>query len=352
MVEAAPAQAPALEEPVGFEALSDDLVLRALLRAPFTTHGTLHIVCHRFKSLLRSDAFRDQRLDFGLAERGVVIAGGRREDRVLADSLMLTNGRWRPIPPMSAARAGACSVIIDNEMWVIGGRNDAHNALATVEIYSPKSNSWRSCTPMSQSHIHAVAGVVGGRLVVATGLFGGVNSARLTPFAEAYTGTAWTPIPHVPHAVNMATACVLNGRLHVIGGVDRNTHQVLEMTEENGLSWSCKAELPASRHGAASVVHEGMIWVMGGQAWGLGGDFRRSASVIKYDAEADTWDTAAPLPSPCSDCRAFSIEGGIFLCGRAHGSYSQCFEYRNGAWSEVAGGDVARYPACGSVLLG
>ena len=35
MVEAPPAQAPALEDPVGFEALSDDLVIRALVRAPF-----------------------------------------------------------------------------------------------------------------------------------------------------------------------------------------------------------------------------------------------------------------------------------------------------------------------------
>ena len=37
-----PAQAPALADLVGFEALSDDLVLRALLRAPFMTHGILH----------------------------------------------------------------------------------------------------------------------------------------------------------------------------------------------------------------------------------------------------------------------------------------------------------------------
>ena len=34
-----PAQAPALEDPVGFEALSDDLVIRALVRAPFS-HGS------------------------------------------------------------------------------------------------------------------------------------------------------------------------------------------------------------------------------------------------------------------------------------------------------------------------
>ena len=39
MVEAPPAQAPALEDPVGFEALSDDLVIRALVRAPFS-HGS------------------------------------------------------------------------------------------------------------------------------------------------------------------------------------------------------------------------------------------------------------------------------------------------------------------------
>ena len=32
-----PAQAPALEDPEGFDTLSDDLVLRACLRAPFTT---------------------------------------------------------------------------------------------------------------------------------------------------------------------------------------------------------------------------------------------------------------------------------------------------------------------------
>ena len=54
MEEARPAQAPALEDPEGFDTLSDDLVLRALLRAPFVCHGTLHAVCQRFKSLLIS----------------------------------------------------------------------------------------------------------------------------------------------------------------------------------------------------------------------------------------------------------------------------------------------------------
>ena len=93
-----PAQAPALEDPEGFDTLSDDLVLRACLRTPFKTHGSLHAVCRRFKSLLRSDDFRKQRLEYGLAEYGVVVAGGVRDDRVRADCWMLSEGRWRSMP--------------------------------------------------------------------------------------------------------------------------------------------------------------------------------------------------------------------------------------------------------------
>ena len=95
-----PAQAPELEDPEGFDTLSDDLVLRACLRVPFVTHGTLAAVCARFKSLLRSDAFGKLRLEYGLAEHGVVVAGGTRLNEALADCWMLTEERWRPIPPM------------------------------------------------------------------------------------------------------------------------------------------------------------------------------------------------------------------------------------------------------------
>ena len=98
------AQAPALEDPEGFDTLGDDLVLRACLRAPFVTHGSLHAVCQRFKSLLRSDDFRKQRLEYGLLEHGVVVAGGGRGGRATADCWMLSEGRWRPIPPMSGPR--------------------------------------------------------------------------------------------------------------------------------------------------------------------------------------------------------------------------------------------------------
>ena len=100
MVEAPPAQAPALEEdPAERFWSNDDLVLRALVRVPFVCHGTLRAASRRVNFLLRSDDFRKQRLDFGLAEYGVVVAGVCGDDRETADCRrMLLNGQWRPAP--------------------------------------------------------------------------------------------------------------------------------------------------------------------------------------------------------------------------------------------------------------
>ena len=96
---------------------------------------------------------------------------------------MFTGGRWRPILPMSGPRYSACSAIVEDEdgqpeMWMIGGFGSLfhgrRNDLATVEAYNPRTNTWRSCLPLSQPRTGVVAGVVGGRLVVAGGSDGGV----------------------------------------------------------------------------------------------------------------------------------------------------------------------------------
>ena len=119
--------------------------------------------------------------------------------------------------------------------------------------------------------MNAVAGVVGGRLVVAGGFADGVG--HLTS-VEAYTPTGWTPLPPLPHAASMATACVLNGRLYVMGGFDCNKLQVLEMSEENEFTWTVAQTCPRARYSAARprwrvglVCHrrESKIWLMGGE---------------------------------------------------------------------------------------
>ena len=168
-----------LNPPSALDGLSDDLVLLLFSRAPFMTHGTLHVVCRRLKTLLRSPEFGQQRVETGLVEHGIVIAGGYRNGPT-ADCSMFTGGRWRPIAALSGPRGRACSAIVEDEdgqpaMWVMGGYDDDLNVLATVEAYNSRTNTWRSCLPLSQRRWGAVAGVVGGRLVVAGGFAAGVG---------------------------------------------------------------------------------------------------------------------------------------------------------------------------------
>ena len=145
----------------------------------------------------------------------------------------------------------------------------------------------------------------------------------------------------MPHTAFLATACVLNGRLHVIGAMDSSAHQVLEMTEENGLAWTVKADLPANRFGAASAMHEGKIWVVGGI---VGGE--SSASVLTYEPDADAWATAPSLPLPTLYGTATAIDGGIVFCA------DLVYQYKNAAWSAVPGGMSIIASTCGTALLG
>ena len=329
--------------------LSDDVVLCLFSRAPFTTHGKLQAVCRRLRTLVRSREFLQQRVDSGLAEYGLVVAGGARGGEPLAECSMLSSERQRLITPLLGPRECACSAVVEDEdgqpeMWVMGGWSRG-GVVATVEAYNPRTNTWRSCPPLSQRRAAAAAGVVGGRLVVAGGFAPGLGSLTSV---EAYTPTGWTPLPPLPHAAYIATACVLNGRLHVMGGTSSKKLQVLEMSEENEFSWTVKADLPAPQYDAASTVHEGKLWLMGGIVNGAS-----SSAVSIYDNEADSWMAGPDLPDTTNGgARATTTLNGDLRVTCYHATWV----YRNARWEEVQDEDdtfpATRYSVCESILLG
>ena len=65
--------------------------------------------------------------------------------------------------------------------------------------------------------------------------------SRLTS-VEAYTDW-WLPLPPLPHATFNATACVMNGRLYVMG-VACSQLQVLEMSEKTNSPGASKQSCP------------------------------------------------------------------------------------------------------------
>ena len=362
-----------LNPPSALDGLSDELVFLLFSRAPFSTHGTLHVVNRRLKNLLRSSEFRQQRVECGTAEYGLVLAAGVRHDlsTITECSMMRTEFglrrrdvvAWRPIAPLSGEHSFGCSAILENEdgqpeMWVMGGMfhkkwadldEDLPRELATVEAYNLRTNTWRSCLPLSQPRFRAVAGVVGGRLVVAGGY---ADDGGILTSVEAYSPTGWTPLPPLPHATRDSTASVLDGRLYVMGGLGRGAKklQVLEFSEEDGFSWTVKADLPAARDSAASAAAvDGKLWLMGGVVKDEEEEHedeeseeddaaprdRGPASVVVYDVQNDTWATGPELPRGILSCDAQILAGEVYVTGENDSGESMTFRSGTHGWEQV-----------------
>ena len=310
----------------------DDGLLAILARVPWCSHGTARALCRRTRDLVRSKAFRKERLASGYTEHGVVVAGGDRSFRATAECWLHAGGRWRSIAPMSGPRADACSVVLDGELWVLSGCDSAGTDLVTVERWCPEANRWRSGPSVLEARYRFVAGVVGDSLVVA----GGFGDAGRLASAEAFRpATGWTALPRMPYAVNLATSVVLGERLYVAGGAGGRDDGVNgdKLQVWDGTAWTLRADLPAARQQAASVAVDGKMWVIGGFVHGEG----HSASVIVYDPETDRWTPGVPLPSYRSDCQA-TVEhtGCILLVGGQCGEEALPLRFQNGAWVETA----------------
>ena len=143
---------------------------------------------------------------------------------------------------------------------------------------------------------------------------------------------------------------MLNGRLYVMGGMDCDKLQVLEMSEENGFSWTVKADLPAARYDAGSLVHEGRLWLISGKI-----DWRPSNSVAIYDIDADSWGPGPELPlavTATGGTYSTTLNGDVCVFSRNIGNWV----YRNGAWvgAEAWLGDhhTFSFPAVQEIRLG
>lgn len=52
--------------------------------------------------------------------------------------------------------------------------------------------------------------------------------------------------------------------------------------------------MPEPRDNAAAVVYNGKIWIF----WGVTSPYQELSSVIVYDPDTDSWNSAAPMLLP------------------------------------------------------
>jgi hypothetical protein len=105
----------------------------------------------------------------------------------------ITSGSWTAIAPIPRAAAETRAVIVNGEVWVLGGGRVAPNPSNQVNIYNPGSNTWSTGLPFATARRNFPADSDGASRVF---LAGGYDVSGLTPLnTTEFFGAGVCPTP-------------------------------------------------------------------------------------------------------------------------------------------------------------
>ncbi len=179
-----------------------------------------------------------------------------------------------------------------------------------------------------------------------------VSSVLILPDAQAQSG-AWTRKKDMPTGRAASCAAVVNNKIYVIGGVDRNIVDLAdyEVYDPSADTWEVKKPLPTPRGFVSAAAVNGIIYAIGGHYMGAG-----TSEVLAYDPVADTgWTPKAQLLSPRFGAAAGVVDGIIYNVGGNHTEHNcEAYSPATDTWTrktdipETFGG-IAVAP-CGGLL--
>lgn len=171
---------------------------------------------------------------------------------------------WSTKAPLPTPRAQLAVAVLNGIVYAVGGVDQDNHIVATVEAYDPVTDTWTAKAPLLAPAYNQFASAVNGVLYVGGGA--SVNTwfglEAYDPVTNSWTEKAAPPAPPRQHAV----AGVVNGVLHMVGGLDGygNLIATVDAYDPVTNSWTARAPLPTPRWNSGAGVVNGVLYVMGG----------------------------------------------------------------------------------------
>src|SRR5216684_3674923 len=210
----------------------------------------------------------------GGGNSGVALSELQRYDPVL--------DVWTPLTSMNTARAGAAAAVIDDGIFVIGGRQSTGGPcsggpyLTTVEKYDIDTNTWSTVAPLLNARSDLAAVAHGGKIFVFGGCTGTASAPSFTGEVDMYdpqTNT-WTTLPSIMTTARASLVAGHSGdKVYTIGGTTDgvSVSNVNEVYDIPSGTWSTNtATMTTARQEAGVSSHGGKIYVVGGSTASFG----------------------------------------------------------------------------------
>ena len=271
-----------------------------------------------------------------------------------------TDGIWTKRADMPTPRWEHYTGVVDGKIYVIGGAGPVYEALGTVEVYDPVSDTWETKSPMPTARQGLSTSVVNGKIYAIGGAeFSSAsfsNSEKFSTVEEYDPATdTWTIKSPMPTARGWHSANVVDGKIYIIGGARGATpsgmHVVtVEVYDPATDTWSQMGDMPASRGAGSGSVVDGKIYFFGG----YGGKQR----VDEYDPSTDTWTQKSEMPTARVGLSTSVLDGKIYLIGGfGHSGYRgvttvDVYDPVTDTWTTVPDMPTGRFGAYTSVVDG
>jgi N-acetylneuraminic acid mutarotase len=197
--------------------------------------------------------------------------------------------------------------VIAGELYVTGGYC-RYGSLATVERYSPSSNTWNSVAAMPQARLGHEACEVNGYMYVV----GGYLQQTWKYDAEADMWSEMVPSPTPALLLGTAT-CSIGTDMYVIGGRISAGIPQSDVYKYNTVNntWSTVSPMPTARFSHGACVVGGMIYVVGGYER----EFTVVRSALCYDPLLDKWTAVACMSQVRSKLAVFALDECVYAAG-------------------------------------
>ncbi|HSR50034.1 MAG TPA: kelch repeat-containing protein [Acidobacteriota bacterium] len=220
---------------------------------------------------------------------------------------------------MPTPRQEVAAVLLDGEMYVLGGLLTGGLTSNAVEIFNPETNQWRTGVALPRGIHHGSAAVLDGK-IYSVGGFGAGQPIFATPIVDVYEfdpqQEGWQARASLPSVRGSLFTVALGGRLYAIGGRDvSNSNTNVTVYDPQQDQWSSAASLPVGLDHLAAAALDGKIYVAGGRVTQGGGFVRNDDASFVYDPDADEWTPIADLPTARSGHAAIGAAGFLLVIG-------------------------------------
>jgi N-acetylneuraminic acid mutarotase len=298
---------------------------------------------------------------------------------------------WVALEPMPAARSGHRIVVVDEEIYVMGGGSGG-GPLGNIEVYDPVTDTWVTKSGIPTPRTSFGVAVVGNWIYVIGGAVTGMPTTRVNE-AYNYLTDAWETKTQMPTDRTLIVAHAVDGKIYVMAGCTFphpsfptlcNTTEIYDPSTD---SWTTGAPMPnyaglgMPEHMASAALDNKIyiifeetlyIYTVDTDSWSFGASLptrlRGAAACFTtglfapkrlhvtgldlhyvYDPETDNWTSATPVPNSryftqlgVVDDILYAIGGGI---GDPLGSPPAMYEPKNTNEKYTPAGYIPEFPS-------